>query len=138
MLKAVANNAVGFAFKLAIDSISPQIGGVIDQMQDIANKVNQFNMQSCEAAAAAVGAVWPKIERGGRSYLSVDRHVCRSVLGLGEVAPRVRQWWRKIFNDQFQHGSFARFDDTGAEKLCLGHDQNNRRSRAPIARCASW
>lgn len=26
MLKATANNAVGFAFKLAIDTISPEIG----------------------------------------------------------------------------------------------------------------
>ena len=67
MLKAVANNAIGFAFKLAIDSISPQIGGVIDEMQDIANKINQFNMNSCEQAAALVGNVWPQEDLASQS-----------------------------------------------------------------------
>src|SRR3546814_18820831 len=81
-LKAIANNAIGFAFKLAIDSISPQIGGVIDQMQDIANKVNQFNMQSCEAAAAAVGAVWPKVD-------AAEDRICQSI---GTSAGRFSDW----------------------------------------------
>ncbi|MEY2927358.1 MAG: hypothetical protein RL367_1835 [Pseudomonadota bacterium] len=60
MLKAVANNAIGFAFKLAIDSISPQIGGVIDQMHKIAQQMNDLNVNSCEQAAALVGNIWPK------------------------------------------------------------------------------
>jgi len=57
MLKAVANNAVGFAFKLAIDSISPQIGGVMNELQDIANKINSQNLSSCETAQALVGGI---------------------------------------------------------------------------------
>ena len=81
-LKAIANNAIGFAFKLAIDSISPQIGGVMDQLQDIANKVNQFNMQSCEAAAAAVGAVWPKVD-------AAEDRICQSI---GTSAGRFSDW----------------------------------------------
>jgi conjugative transfer pilus assembly protein TraH len=54
-LKATANNAIGFAFKLAIDAISQQIGKVMDTMQDIANKVNTTNISSCNAAKALVG-----------------------------------------------------------------------------------
>lgn len=57
MMKAIANNAIGFAFKLAIDAISPQIGGVMDRMQEIADKINQFNMNSCEQSAAIVGGL---------------------------------------------------------------------------------
>ena len=33
MLKATANNALGFAFKLAIDSVSPEIGKVMDEFK---------------------------------------------------------------------------------------------------------
>lgn len=59
MMKAVANNAVGFAFKLAIDSISPQISKVMDELAQKAEKLNQMNISSCEAAQAALKEVWP-------------------------------------------------------------------------------
>lgn len=57
MLKAVANNAIGFAFKLAIEAISPQIGKAMQDLQDLANKINQQNISSCEAAQALVGGI---------------------------------------------------------------------------------
>ena len=57
MLKAVANNAIGFAFKLAIEAISPQIGKTMQDLQDLANKINQQNISSCEAAQALVGGL---------------------------------------------------------------------------------
>ena len=57
MLKAVANNAIGFAFKLAIEAISPQIGKTMQDLQDLANKINQQNISSCESAQALVGGL---------------------------------------------------------------------------------
>lgn len=57
MLKAVANNAIGFAFKLAIEAISPQIGKSMQDLQDLANKINQQNISSCESAQALVGGL---------------------------------------------------------------------------------
>jgi conjugative transfer pilus assembly protein TraH len=50
MLKATANNALGFAFQLAIDSVSPEIGKVMDGMANKAQQMNQMNISSCEAA----------------------------------------------------------------------------------------
>ncbi len=82
MLKAIANNAIGFAFQLAIESISPQISGVIKDMQDIANKVNSFNINSCEAAAAAVGSIWPRIDKA-------EDRICQSI---GTSAGRFADW----------------------------------------------
>src|SRR3546814_20418063 len=35
MLKATANNALGFAFKLAIDSVSPEIGKVMEDRKSV-------------------------------------------------------------------------------------------------------
>lgn len=68
MLKATANNALGFAFKLAIDSVSPQIGKVMSEFQQAAQQMNQMNISSCEAAQGLVGSVWPKMQ-GARSTI---------------------------------------------------------------------
>ena len=57
MAKAIANNAVGFAFDLALESISPQIKGAMDKLRDLAQKINSSNLQSCESAQALVGGV---------------------------------------------------------------------------------
>lgn len=40
MLKATANNALGFAFQLAIKSISPQISATIEEMAQKAQQMN--------------------------------------------------------------------------------------------------
>lgn len=76
MLKATANNAIGFAFQLAIDSISAEIGGVMKDMAHRAQQINQFNMNSCEQAQAAVGALWPKMDGASST-------ICQQV-GMGE------------------------------------------------------
>ena len=60
MLKA--NNALGFAFKLAIDSVSPEIGKVMDEFSQKAQLLNQMNISSCETAQALVGGIWPQME----------------------------------------------------------------------------
>ena len=59
MLKATANNALGFAFKLAIDTISPEIGKVMDELAQKVQQMNQMNISSCETAQALVGGLWP-------------------------------------------------------------------------------
>jgi conjugative transfer pilus assembly protein TraH len=76
MLKATANNAVGFAFQLAIEAISPQISGVI---KDMAQKVQQFgqhSISSCETAQGLVGGLWPKVAANKQT-------ICRAV-GSGQ------------------------------------------------------
>lgn len=62
MLKATANNALGFAFKLAIDSVSPEIGKVMDEFSQKAQLLNQMNISSCETAQALVGGIWPQMD----------------------------------------------------------------------------
>lgn len=62
MLKATANNALGFAFKLAIDSVSPEIGKVMDEFSQKAQLLNQMNISSCETAQGLVGGLWPKMD----------------------------------------------------------------------------
>jgi len=60
MLKSVANNALGFAFQLAIKSISPQISQTIEEFAQKVQQMNQFNMNSCEMAQGLVAGLWGK------------------------------------------------------------------------------
>lgn len=110
MLKATANNAIGFAFQLAIDSISAEIGGVMKDMAHRVQALNQFNMNSCELAQQAVGNIWPKMagassticqtlgaQTGRFSDWAKSRHECNaggqtnatldSLSGRAEVEP---------------------------------------------------
>lgn len=71
LLKAVANNAVGFAFQLAVDTVCPECGSV---MKDFAQKVqlmNNMTINSCETAQGLVGAVWPKSDLADKQICEV-------------------------------------------------------------------
>jgi conjugative transfer pilus assembly protein TraH len=57
MLRNIGSNAVGYAFKLALQSISPDIDKLLTELQDQMNKVNAMNINSCEAAQALVNGV---------------------------------------------------------------------------------
>ncbi len=60
MAKNILNSAGGYAFNLALESATPEIANVLKYIQDLANKINQSNVNSCEAAAGLVGSMWPK------------------------------------------------------------------------------
>ena len=68
----VMNNAVGYAFTLAMASVSPEMTSVYKWMEDLADRVNQTNMNSCETGAALVGGMWPKTAES-------QRQVCESI-----------------------------------------------------------
>lgn len=72
MLKAVANNAVGFAFKLAIDTVCPECSKVMDEFAQKAQMMNALNISSCETAQALVGSVWPKGDLA-------DKAICEAI-----------------------------------------------------------
>lgn len=57
-MKAVASNAISYAFMLAIKSLSPIVADQIESLQKVAGDVNQFNMNSCQQAQALVGGLW--------------------------------------------------------------------------------
>lgn len=55
LLKAIPANALGFAFQLALATVSPQIETNIAKLQAIIEKVNSMNMNSCDMAQGLVG-----------------------------------------------------------------------------------
>ena len=57
LLRNIGSNAMGYAFKLALQSISPDIDKLLTELQDQINKINSMNINSCEAAQALVNGV---------------------------------------------------------------------------------
>jgi conjugative transfer pilus assembly protein TraH len=57
LLRNIGGNAVGYAFKLALQSISPDIDKLLTELQDQINKINAMNINSCEAAQSLVNGV---------------------------------------------------------------------------------
>ncbi len=54
-LRAIGQNAQSLAFMLAIQIVSPQLSGVMNDIQTMANKYLNMNMDSCQAATKLVG-----------------------------------------------------------------------------------
>ena len=69
-MKAVASNAVSYAFMLALKSLSPIIADQIESLQKLANDVNQMNMNSCQSAQALVGGLWGKSDTASMQVCS--------------------------------------------------------------------
>lgn len=60
VLKNILNNAEAYSFTLAMETVTPEIANVMKYWYDLANKVNQANVNSCETAEGLVGGLWPK------------------------------------------------------------------------------
>lgn len=65
-MKSVANNASSFAFQVALETISPVISEKIGELQSVAQKMNQFTMNSCEVGQATVASAWPQSDRASQ------------------------------------------------------------------------
>ena len=70
MLQKIGSNAQSFAFSIALQTVSPQIKSTIDQLMALAEDVNNMNINSCNAAAALVGGVFPKSEASSKMLCS--------------------------------------------------------------------
>ena len=60
MLKNIGSSAKGFAFYLALETVSPQIASGLKHLSKVMQDMNALNIGSCEAAAGLVGAVVPR------------------------------------------------------------------------------
>jgi conjugative transfer pilus assembly protein TraH len=81
-MKNIANNATSYAFMLAVETVSPLIAEQMKSLQQMANQINQSNINSCETAASLVGGLWPKTDLA-------QRQVCSS---LGVSSGRFADW----------------------------------------------
>jgi conjugative transfer pilus assembly protein TraH len=97
-LRNFGQASIGYFFQLALRSMSPEIAVTLEGIQDIANSVNQFGMNSCQAAQAAAGWAVSKlgVDRKGQAEgyaTSVGQFVDRfdAALGLQNDGDKVHE-----------------------------------------------
>lgn len=56
-LKSIGSNSMGYAFQLALQTLSPMIKSVTDKIQEVADMMNGFNINSCESAKLLVDGI---------------------------------------------------------------------------------
>lgn len=102
LLRAIAANAIGVAFKAAIDAINPQLGKIMGDFQQIVQNLNQGLSNTCALASTIV--------RSTASYLGVNEMAKSSIGGeqtavgdaidsiasfTGSVASTTANWFNK-------------------------------------------
>ncbi len=72
MLRSVGSSAASYAFLLSIQTVSPQIYNIMNELNALATKANHLNINSCEAAATTLGGLWPKSDQS-------SKHLCQAM-----------------------------------------------------------
>ena len=60
LLRNIGSNASGYAFNLALATVTPQIKSVLDELSAKVQHMTNQNINSCEVAATLVGGAWPQ------------------------------------------------------------------------------
>ncbi|KQQ44688.1 hypothetical protein ASF61_21405 [Duganella sp. Leaf126] len=71
MMKNIGSSAVSYAFKLALDSISPQINKTLTELQQTAQDLNGTNINSCEAGEALARGASGDWQRSAQYFAKV-------------------------------------------------------------------
>jgi len=72
MVRNIGSATASYAFMLAIQTISPQIYNIMNELNNLATQINQTNINSCEVAATTLGGVWPKSDQA-------SKHLCQAM-----------------------------------------------------------
>ena len=130
--RGIAQNATGFAFELALETISPVIAETMSKLRALANWVNNQSINSCEMAQSLVGASWSTNDRASAaicaaigtsqgifSDYAAARHGCGAdgqrnstlAAATGELAEQVpvnvNYAWRAVQDSAFLSGDQA-------------------------------
>jgi conjugative transfer pilus assembly protein TraH len=113
-LKSVATSSAGYAFMLALETVSPQFANNVKQLQSWANTINGIGINSCETAASLVSAVWPRSQMASQAicrsqasgsgvmsdYIS-SRHGCAESSSYNSTMNRAETENPNILKDEF-------------------------------------
>lgn len=81
-LKTIGANAVGYTFKLAMQTMAPSVDNTITHWFNKMLEVTRSNINSCEIATTLVGGLMPK-------HKIASKHICTS---LGSMSGRLKDW----------------------------------------------
>ncbi len=57
MLRNVGSSAASYGFMLAVQTVSPQVYNILNELNALATKINSTNINSCEVAATGLGGL---------------------------------------------------------------------------------
>lgn len=72
LMEAIMQNAAGFAFELALESLSPTVQETVAKLRDLIQQVNSMNINSCEAGQLLVSNLWPETD-------AASQHICNTI-----------------------------------------------------------
>jgi conjugative transfer pilus assembly protein TraH len=72
MARNIGSATASYAFMLAVQTVSSQVYNIMNELQNVANIVNQTNINSCEAGATLLGGIWPKTDQS-------TKHLCQAM-----------------------------------------------------------
>lgn len=79
MLKNIGSNAVGYAFQLALATISPTINGTLSDLKSHIDKINSMNVNTCQAGM--------EIVKGAALLTGAKKSLCESMaMDSGQVS----------------------------------------------------
>jgi conjugative transfer pilus assembly protein TraH len=81
-LRQIGGAMGSYAFMLAIESVSPEIYNVMNELNALAQKINGLNVNTCEAAATALGGMLPQSD-------ATSKHLCQA---MGSAYGGVSDW----------------------------------------------
>lgn len=68
MMRNIGNNAKSLAFAIGLKTIQPMLANQMEYLNELAQNVNQFNINSCETAAMGLGMVWQQVDSAHDVY----------------------------------------------------------------------
>lgn len=77
----IAHNIAGLSADLAIQTLTPQFHGVMTKFQDWAQKINGFNMNSCDTARAGIDAIKSWASSGDSNKAQCEQKIVDSNSG---------------------------------------------------------
>ena len=72
VMRSIGSSMASYGLMLAIETMSPQVKNIITELNDLAQKVNMANINSCKVAATALGAVLPQSD-------AANHHLCTMI-----------------------------------------------------------
>ena len=72
VMRSIGSSMASYGLMLAIETMSPQVKNIITELNDLAQKVNMANINSCKVAATALGAMLPQSD-------AANHHLCTMI-----------------------------------------------------------
>lgn len=94
MLRNIGQNAVGYAFKLAIQNLCPTCDNVMQALEATARAVNNANINSCEMAEGLVNASVPD------QWKKTESNMARTLGNSTNQFSDALDSWKNVFGDE--------------------------------------